>query len=53
VSPLKACPDSGKKEGKLADRRPARFPYAMICSVCGFTIDWVADRVMQKAIEQH
>ena len=38
---LKPCPNCGKKEGKLADRRPARFPYAVICGACGWTTDWV------------
>jgi hypothetical protein len=38
---LKACPNCGKKEGKLTDRRPARFPYAVICGACGWTTDWV------------
>jgi hypothetical protein len=31
----------GKKQGKLVDRRPARFPYAMVCVACGWTTDWV------------
>jgi hypothetical protein len=41
LSVLKACPNCGKKEGKLADRRPARFLYAVICGACGWTTDWV------------
>jgi len=41
VSALKACPNCGKKEGKLVDRVPAKFPYAVICGACGFTTDWV------------
>jgi len=26
---LKPCPNCGKREGKLANRRPTRFPYAV------------------------
>lgn len=54
VSPLKPCPSCGKKEGKLADRRPARFPYAVICGACGWTTDWtriaaVAEKLWNEA----
>jgi len=38
---VKLSPNCGKKEGKLAVRKPARFPYAVICGACGFTTDWV------------
>jgi hypothetical protein len=41
ASALNACPNCGKKQGKLADRRPARFPYAVICGACGYATDWV------------
>ena len=40
-SPLRLFSKIFKREGKLADRRPARFPYAVICGACGFTTDWV------------
>ena len=41
MSALKPCPACGKKQGKLVDRKPARFPYAVVCGACGFTTDWV------------
>jgi len=41
IDALKPCPACGKKEGKLVDRRPARFPYAVVCPACGWTTDWV------------
>ena len=41
VNSLKPCPACGKKQGKLADRRPARFPYAVICGGCGWATAWV------------
>jgi len=44
ASILKPCPHCGKKAGKLADRIPARFPYAVICGACGWTTDWVRIR---------
>jgi hypothetical protein len=54
MSALKPCPNCGKREGKLADRRPARFPYAVICTACGFTTDWtrlagVAEKLWNEA----
>jgi hypothetical protein len=39
--PLKPCPSCGKKEGELVDRRPAKFPYGVICGACGFSTDFV------------
>ena len=41
MTTLKACPSCGKKEGKLVDRRPARFPYGVICDACGWSTDFV------------
>ena len=41
MTPLKACPNYGKKQGKLADRSLARFPYALVCGACGWTTAWV------------
>jgi len=54
---LKPCPACGKKEGKLVDRRPARFPYAVICGACGWTTDWariaaVAEKLWNEAKEK-
>jgi hypothetical protein len=34
-----SLPGCGKKEGKLVDRSPARFPYAVVCGACGWTTD--------------
>jgi hypothetical protein len=41
MSALNPCPNCGKKEGKLVDRRPARFPYGVVCGACGFSTDFV------------
>ena len=41
VNGLKPCPACGRKEGKLVDRRPTRFPYAVICRGCGWSTDFV------------
>jgi hypothetical protein len=41
MTTLKACPACGKKEGKLIDRRPARFPFAVHCGACGWSTDYV------------
>jgi hypothetical protein len=55
---LKACPACGKKEGKLVDRRPARFPFAVQCGACGWTtesvkIRGVAEKLWNEAKKQH
>src|ERR1051325_3752466 len=38
---LNPCPNCGKRGGKLADRRPARFPFAVVCSAYGWSTNWV------------
>jgi len=37
---LKPCPACGKKEGKFVDRRPSKFPYAVMCGACGFATEY-------------
>jgi len=56
-SALKPCPNCGKREGKLLDRRPARFPFAVVCGACGYTTTWVrlagvAQEIWNKAMKK-
>jgi hypothetical protein len=41
MTALKPCPKCGKREAKLLDRRPARFPFAVQCGACGWLTDFV------------
>src|ERR1051325_1315781 len=41
---LNPCPNCGKRGGKLADRRPARFPFAVVCSAYRLEHELGADR---------
>jgi uncharacterized Zn finger protein len=44
MTPLKACPNCGKKEGKLVERRGARFPFYVHCGACGWATESVKIR---------
>jgi Restriction alleviation protein Lar len=43
---LKPCPVCGKREGKLIENKPSRFPFRVQCTACG----WMTDQVKLAAV---
>ena len=45
---LKACPACGKKQGKVVERRGARFPFYVHCGACG----WITESVKLRGVAE-
>jgi len=41
-----------KKQRELVERRPARFPFAVHCRACGWSIDYVKLRAVAEKLLQ-